>query len=72
MNRYSLLEESTLNILNKIDKNSSVLDKILTIELLKELLNTKGIKIAIASTILRFKNPNIYQIIDQRVYRFIY
>lgn len=25
-----------------------------------------------ASTILRFKNPNIYQIIDQRVYRFIY
>ncbi len=25
-----------------------------------------------ASTILRFKNPNIYQIIDQRVYRIIY
>jgi len=25
-----------------------------------------------ASTILRFKNPDIYQIIDQRVYRFIY
>ena len=25
-----------------------------------------------ASTILRFKNPNIYQIIDQRVYRLIY
>ena len=24
------------------------------------------------STILRFRNPNIYQIIDQRVYRFIY
>ena len=25
-----------------------------------------------ASTILRFKNPRIYQIIDQRVYRFLY
>ena len=25
-----------------------------------------------ASTMLRFKNPNIYQIIDQRVYRVIY
>ena len=25
-----------------------------------------------ASTILRFKNPNLYQIIDQRVYRYIY
>ncbi|SFB86234.1 hypothetical protein [Kaistella jeonii] len=25
-----------------------------------------------ASTILRFKNPSVYQIIDQRVYRFIY
>ena len=25
-----------------------------------------------ASTILRFKNPYIYQIIDQRVYRVIY
>ena len=25
-----------------------------------------------ASTILRFKNPSIYQIIDQRVYRVIY
>lgn len=25
-----------------------------------------------ASTILRFRNPNIFQIIDQRAYRFIY
>lgn len=25
-----------------------------------------------ASTILRFRNPKIYQIIDQRVYRMIY
>ena len=25
-----------------------------------------------ASTILRFRNPNVYQIIDQRAYRVIY
>lgn len=25
-----------------------------------------------ASTILRFKNPQVYQIVDQRVFRFIY
>ena len=25
-----------------------------------------------ASTILRFRNPNVYQIIDKRVYRIIY
>ena len=32
----------------------------------------KGVRLAMASTILRFKNPLIYQIIDQRAYRFIY
>jgi len=72
VNRYSLLSESTLKKLNLIDKKSLVLDVDLTIELLNDLLNTKWIRIAMASTILRFKNPNIYQIIDQRVYRFIY
>jgi len=30
-----------------------------------------GIRLPMASTILRFRNPKIYQIIDQRVYRFI-
>lgn len=25
-----------------------------------------------ASTILRFRNPNVYQIIDQRAFRFVY
>ena len=49
-----------------------VLDIELTTEILTKLLNTKGIQLAMASTILRFKNPNIYQIIDQRVYRFVY
>ena len=44
----------------------------LDISFLRELLDTHGVKLAMASTILRFRNPNLYQIIDQRVFRFIY
>lgn len=72
VNRYSQLNESTLLLLNQIDKHDLILNTDLTEEILRNLLSTKGIQLAMASTILRFKNPNIYQIIDQRVYRFIY
>lgn len=40
-------------------------------EILRKLLMTPGIRLPMASTILRFKNPNVYQIIDQRAYRFL-
>jgi hypothetical protein len=43
-----------------------------TRKLLITLIQKKGIQLPMASTILRFKNKNIYQIIDQRVYRIIY
>ena len=71
VNRYSFLDDETLSLLNKITKDNLVIDVELTTEILTKLLNTKGIQLAMASTILRFKNPNIYQIIDQRVFRFI-
>jgi len=72
VNRYSQLNESTLLLLNQIDKYNLILNIDLTEEILRNLLSTKGVQLAMASTILRFKNPNVYQIIDQRVYRFIY
>ena len=72
VNRYSFLDDETFSVLNKINKVDLVLHIELTTEILTKLLNTKGIQLAMASTILRFKNPNIYQIIDQRVYRFVY
>lgn len=72
VNRYSQFNESTLLLLNQVDKNDLVLNADLTEKILRNLLSTKGVQLAMASTILRFKNPNIYQIIDQRVYRFIY
>ena len=72
VNRYAILDNETLNLINDIDVKSNIIDIDLTSKLLEKLLNTKWIKLAMASTILRFKNPSIYQIIDQRVYRFIY
>lgn len=72
VNRYALLSDYSFELLNKIDYKSVDIDINLTIEILKDLLKTKGIQLPMASTILRFKNKNIYQIIDQRVYRIIY
>ncbi len=72
VNRYSFLDDESFSVLNKINKENLVLDIDLTTEILTKLLNTKGMQLAMASTVLRFKNSNIYQIIDQRVYRFIY
>lgn len=71
VNRYSFLDDEAFTLLNLIDKKNEVLDVELTTQILTKLLNTKGVQLAMASTILRFKNPNIYQIIDQRVFRFI-
>lgn len=73
INRYAFVPKETLDKINKIKKTDKKINIDLTREILSELLseNVKGIKLAIASTILRFKNPRIYQIIDQRVYRFI-
>lgn len=72
VNRYASLDEQSLNLLNTVSKNECIIDSKKTTLILQSLLETGGIQIAMASTILRFKNPTIYQILDQRVYRFIY
>lgn len=72
VNRYAKVDDSQLALLNEIDKNSLELDEELTRDILIALLNCSGIQLAMASTILRFKNPQVYQIVDQRVFRFIY
>jgi thermostable 8-oxoguanine DNA glycosylase len=72
VNRYANIDTNTLQLVNSIDSNATTIDTDNTKKILQELLNTKGIKLPMASTILRFKNKNIYQIIDQRVYRIIY
>ena len=71
VNRFALISDQTLELLNKIDPKSTEIDIDLTTKILKALLQTKGIQLPMASTILRFRNKNVYQIIDQRVYRII-
>lgn len=72
VNRYAEVDDSRMKVLNQIDKNSLELDVDLTREVLESLLACTGIQLAMTSTILRFKNPHVYQILDQRVFRFIY
>ena len=74
VSRYALLDTETLSLINQISKNDTELNHKLTNEILSRLLNNeqKGVRLAMASTILRFKNPKVYQIIDQRVFRFLY
>ncbi len=72
VNRYAGLKQEVLNQLNTIKKTDTTIDEELTRNILRGLLSTKGIQLPMASTILRFKNPKIYQIIDQRVFRIIY
>ena len=72
VNRYALLKPETLRLINLIPPNSKQIDVEFTKNVLTELLNEKGIRLPMASTILRFRNKYIYQIIDQRVYRIIY
>lgn len=71
INRYAELSEHSLSLLNRVSSDDKTIDENLTKEILKNLLGERGIRLPMASTILRFKNPNIYQIIDQRVFRII-
>ena len=72
INRYAKLSSESIDLLNLVNKDADKMNIELTEKLLTTLLRTHGIRLPMASTILRFKNPNIYQIIDQRVYRIIY
>ena len=71
VNRYASIDTDTLGKLNNLSKEDGEINIEFTRQILDKLLNIKGIQLPMASSILRFKNPNIYQIIDQRVYRFI-
>ena len=40
--------------------------------ILEELLDIHGVDLAMASTVLRFRNPAVFQIIDRHAYRALY
>lgn len=70
VNRYAKFNSTLINEINTIS-SWKVLNEEKTHEILTSLLKTKGVQLAMASTILRFRNPNVFQIIDQRAYRVI-
>ena len=72
INRFAKLTPETMSFINSIESTRSELNVDLTTKILENLLYTSGIRLPIASTILRFKAPHIYQIIDQRAYRYLY
>ena len=71
VNRYATINEELLGKLDSLKKlrrgEHRKGEKVLL-----ELLKVKGVDIAMASTILRFRNPDVYQIIDRHAYRAIY
>ena len=72
VSRYANMTSIDLEQINSINSSEKILNERITREVLGNLLGIKGIGLPMASTILRFKAPNIYQIIDKRVYRYIY
>lgn len=72
LNRYAAFDSELISLINSVERNAMEIDIDKTNCILKGLLKTNGVQLAMASTILRYRNPKIYQIIDQRVYRIIY
>lgn len=68
INRYPQLDDNVLKELNAL-KSKKKLDEDETKRVLQSLLKTDGIGLPMASTYLRFLNPNVYQIIDVRAFR---
>ena len=71
LNRFADIDNKLLSKINSLSKDSR-LNETKTREILNSLLEINGIRLPMASTILRFRNPNIYQILDQRVFRVIF
>lgn len=72
VNRYAEFDSDLISLINSVERQSTKIDVDKTKLILRRLLKTNGVQLAMASTILRYRNPNIYQIIDQRVFRIIY
>jgi thermostable 8-oxoguanine DNA glycosylase len=69
LNRFPRLTDELIRRLNKIgyDEGHKEEHK----KLLIDLLGCSGVQLPMASTFLRFKNPKLFQIIDQHAYRLL-
>ena len=71
VNRYVKIADNLLNEINFLKELSNGEHRKGGI-LLEKILDLKGVDLAMASTILRFRNPEVFQIIDRHAYRAIY
>jgi hypothetical protein len=71
VNRYAAVDDEILELINTIGPNDKVLNVSLTRSILEKLLKCNGIQLAMASTILRFRNRYIYQHICQQSFLLI-
>lgn len=72
VNRYAEFPSDVIEALNELKHtNDPKLEEKLLKEVLKQLLAIKGVQLPMASTILRFTNPERFAIYDQRVGRII-
>ena len=79
LNRMIFVDESVLGELKDLSDIKTAEDVVSQEEkrkkiekLLKRLLTSKGLKLAMASTFLHFFNPDVFPILDQRAYRVIF
>jgi hypothetical protein len=74
VNRYVSLHKSDwlidFNALKDLESIESNMEKIISV--LDKMLLTKGIALPMASTLLRFRNPKTFQIIDARTFRVVF
>ena len=68
LDRYVFISDDVIEKLNTL-KSLKQLDEEKTTVVLDALLKSKGVRLPMASTYLRFINPQVYQIIDARAYR---
>lgn len=71
LNRYARFGDEVIEELNKLRMLTRGQHKEAK-KALELLLETKGVDLPLASTFLRFRNSDVFQIIDQRAYRVIY
>lgn len=71
VNRYAKMDEFVLEEINKLKELLNGQHRKCE-KLLKKILNTDGVDLPMASTILRFRNPEVFQIIDRHAYRAVY
>lgn len=75
MNRRPRVAEELIDAIYKLEVINTPMEAVeneLTVQVVTGLLDSKGMQLPMASTVLHFYYPDVYPIIDQRAYRELY